>query len=145
MSERTRGIIVQPVKLPEGADFGYEYGPHAVAADHAGQAYVICQEGVGHAITADEFASCTVDGPPIDLADFIRTFGSRLDVNHYMWVRKLGGTYVVTGTYRTGRRIKAIKAQQPSSVINGLPDGTSGTVWFETPDGSRTRIRDYAN
>lgn len=138
MSERTRGIIVQPVKLPEGAEFGYGWGRHAIAFDHMGTAYIICQEGVGHAIMAADVDQCTPDGPPVDLADFIRTFGHRLDENHYMWVRKLGGTYVITGTTNSGRRFAAIRTQTPEHYVI-----TRGTLWYETPDGARTKIRDY--
>lgn len=144
MSDRTRGIIVQPVKVPEGAEFAYgPYYSHVIAQDHTGQWYIICEEGVGRPITDAELAQCTytTDMPPVDLADFVRTFGSRLETNHYMWVRKLGGTYVITGKYRSGKRIPAIRTQHPEEYV--IP--WQGTLWYETPDGTRTRIRTYVD
>lgn len=144
MSERTRGIIVQPVTVPDGALWAYgPYARHAVGFDHEGQAFLICEEGVGHAIDSDQFDLCKLDGDPIDLADHIRTFGARLDSNHYQWVRRLGGTFVVTGRTASGRRMSAIRTQRPQDVLDALPNGTSGNVWWQEPGGHRVRISDY--
>lgn len=86
-----------------------EHWAYAVAAD--GSEYLVSDEGVGWGmdddpnefgawmqsdtqfsmipsvtvtLTADEIRHVAT-GDPVDLADFIRTFGARLDRNHAMW------------------------------------------------------------
>lgn len=40
-------------------------------------------------VDVDELAQLTED--EVDLADFIRTFGGRLNANHYTWFRRVTG------------------------------------------------------
>lgn len=88
MSTRARGFIVQPVEVPADLSYG-DYYSHAVAFASDDTVHLICSEGVGCAITAEDIDRMKMVGEPMDLADFIRTFGGRLDANHYMWTRRL--------------------------------------------------------
>lgn len=104
---RNRGTIVRTFDAArEGMDrpvYAYAY---AVGTD--GRTYVICSEGVGWEVTEDrplivdtfggeyvmpltEVRERAENGTDVDLADHIRTFGSRLDSNHYMWTARLSG------------------------------------------------------
>ena len=95
-SHRTpRGIMldVLPLGIPD-SDYGYAIGTAA-----NGDLYVICTEGVGWPVSvACGFSGFTRDallesarkyGTRVDLADFVRVFGDRLEVNFRLWVRKL--------------------------------------------------------
>lgn len=78
---RMRGIMVQPVNSED-------YLPYrsAIGVDPDGQTYLICTEGVGHPIGEETFE---LVGPMVDLADWVRTFGSRLEVNFRLWAHTL--------------------------------------------------------
>jgi hypothetical protein len=104
-----------PLTGDERADAGH--APFAVA-EHGGRMYVVCHEGVGWEVTDDDplvidiyvappshiaivpkyQATLTpaevreaATGPDTDLADLVRTFGSRLESNFWMWHRTLTG------------------------------------------------------
>lgn len=83
---RKRGILVAEI-----SDTNYYEVTSALVQDVNGQGYLICTEGVGKAITQEEYdrLSHTVTGQQIDLADFIRTFGSRLEDNYHFWYNRL--------------------------------------------------------
>lgn len=101
---RTRGITVRTLDLTGmTAAPVYEY---AMATGPDGTVYVICSEGVGWQVTPDrplivdtwsgevtvildDVRTAAAAGTDVDLADHVRTFGSRLDSNHAMWVRRL--------------------------------------------------------
>jgi hypothetical protein len=76
-----------------------------------GTAYVLCTEGVGWEVTEDrplivdtfggeytltlaEVRERAERGTDTDLADFVRTFGARLDSNFYGWHRRINGANV---------------------------------------------------
>lgn len=108
---RKRGTMVRTIVMPEDRQPAYRY-----ALAWAGTtAYVICSEGVGWRVADDapltvdgyvktddglavtswdmslaEVLTASVTGDDVDLADFVRTFGSRLDSNVYMWQARLG-------------------------------------------------------
>lgn len=98
---RTRGINVTPINaaalatatVPEQvAELLTDFGVLALATGTNGTEYLVCQEGVGW-VARDAFASwlppVAADFGTVDLADFIRTFGARLDCNHADWVWRL--------------------------------------------------------
>lgn len=102
---RNRGTVVRTLTLPDGKPAPImRYALGTVGSD----VYVICSEGVGWRITEDsplyvqsmsggyelslaEVFTASVHGTDVDLADHIRTFGSRLDSNHYEWFHRLSG------------------------------------------------------
>lgn len=97
--------MVRTLVLPDNGQAPF-YG-YALAVS-AGKVYVICTEGVGWEVTSDRplfvdsmaggyelplaavMAAASL-GKTVDLADHIRTFGSRLDSNHYQWHARLTG------------------------------------------------------
>lgn len=109
---RERGTIVRTLAFPDGVHPAYVYALVWVGTD----AYVICSEGVGWKVTTDEpltvdgyrktthglaaaswdmslaeVLTASVHGRDVDLADFVRTFGDRLECNFYLWYQKLNG------------------------------------------------------
>lgn len=101
MATRTRGINVQTL------DLTVDGMTTALAFDPSGKAYVICTEGVGWevgsgfkvndydpsapAYTVSDLVHDHTTGETVDLADFVRTFGSRLEANFGTWYRTLNG------------------------------------------------------
>ena len=107
---RKRGTMVDVIDLSAYGRATYEPFAYAVAN---GKEYVICSEGVGWEVSSEKplIVDVTVEskdekgtffywetvtipvekvrelvtGETVDLADHIRTFGSRLDTNHYIW------------------------------------------------------------
>jgi hypothetical protein len=112
---RTRGIVVRTFDASSVGDNGTAgppmFAPYAYAVAADGRHYVICSEGVGWEVTDDrpltvqtyagttyelslfdvQWRAAADDASDVDLADHIRTFGSRLDANHYGWVARLSG------------------------------------------------------
>jgi hypothetical protein len=103
---RKRGITVRTFDASNGTE--RPMMTYALAHGPDGRNYVICSEGVGWEVTTDEplyvqtfsggyelslaeVFTASAHGTDVDLADHIRTFGSRLDSNHYMWHARLSG------------------------------------------------------
>lgn len=102
---RTRGITVRTLDMSDAAErpvYGY-----ALGRGNDGKTYVICTEGVGWEVTPDrplfvdtwsggydmplsEVVDRAAHGEDVDLADHVRTFGSRLESNFHMWSRRIG-------------------------------------------------------
>lgn len=101
--------------IDEGETARIGHAPYA-AAEHDGHLYVVCEEGVGWEVTdedpllIDTYVStgtgigifprfqvvlspaevrAAATGDEVDLADLIRTFGSRLEANFWVWHRTL--------------------------------------------------------
>lgn len=102
---RPRGVYVVQKDLTDAlpADFGRLMN-YALADAPDGRTYALCSEGVGWMVDADNplevegigrAATVTLDelqsapGKLVDLADFVRTFGGRLEANFSMWHWKL--------------------------------------------------------
>lgn len=110
---RKRGTMVRTFDASNGGTFSPAY--RYALAWNSTTAYVICSEGVGWEVTADrplivdgwettdggmcqveremslaEVITASVQGDDVDLADFVRTFGGRLDANVYLWQSRLG-------------------------------------------------------
>lgn len=86
MSTRKRGCVVQPVVQLD------KYGLRTtLATAHDGKLYLVNNEGVGYEIKGTQAAALDFDGMPIDLADAIRMFGSRLENNFGLWYTQLTG------------------------------------------------------
>lgn len=102
MSDRTRGTLVRTVPVSATVHPSYAYAMATVGAD----TYVICSEGVGwkvtadeplivdtllgtHVMTVDEVREAAEHGTDVDLADHVRTFGSRLESNFWGWHARL--------------------------------------------------------
>ena len=84
---RIRGHIVTTI-----SDWSEYNLPSSIVKDVDGQAYLICNEGVGRRISDSEYDVLMKSKTGVaDLADFIRVFGARLDNNHHLWVRQLEG------------------------------------------------------
>lgn len=112
-----RALATWQAARPDSAYTSMEPGfaPYAVA-EHDGVLYVICNEGVGWTVTEDSplevdlygksedsfsmlpnlTATLSVDDvrtliteEEVDLADHVRSFGSRLESNFAMWYRRL--------------------------------------------------------
>jgi hypothetical protein len=102
---RERGIMVRTLDLTgmTAAPF-YSYALATVGSE----SYVICSEGVGWLVSDDEplyvdtmagevvviladVLTAARQGADVDLADFVRSFGDRLECNFYLWHRKLNG------------------------------------------------------
>jgi hypothetical protein len=83
------------------------YG-YALAEAPDGRTYAICSEGVGWEVTEDrplivdtfaggyalslsEVTDRAERGTDVDLADFVRTFGARLESNFFQWSYRLSG------------------------------------------------------
>lgn len=70
---------------------------YALAYDKDGTGYVICSEGVGWSLfnylqgadKDDLLKQAQDEGTDIDLADFIRQFGARLESNYALWRARL--------------------------------------------------------
>lgn len=108
---RERGTVVRTFDAsPEHAGtstFGPSY-TYAYAMGPDGTEYVVCSEGVGwvvddsHPLVVDTFSggySLPLDtvrdraiaGTDVDLADHVRTFGSRLESNFWSWHYRING------------------------------------------------------
>jgi hypothetical protein len=101
-STRTRGVSVRVLRasdVPESVragmplrvrDYLLSYGSAALAQDPAGRWVALCSEGVGGDI-ADPAEWLASDAPTetVDLADYVRTFGARLESNFYVWRSRL--------------------------------------------------------
>jgi sugar/nucleoside kinase (ribokinase family) len=106
MTDRIRGIEVYP--MPEAVGGPAIYGTYALLIREDGEARMVHSEGVAYSVTDDKpwrwndyLADCpefTVAqlitlavGPepiaPVDLADWVRTFGARLESNFHQIVR----------------------------------------------------------
>jgi len=86
MSEvRERGCTVQPVAQKD------KYGLETALAmrESDGAYFLVNYEGVGYQIDGNEKVKLDEIGEPVDLADWIRTFGDRLDSNHWHWFNRL--------------------------------------------------------
>ena len=99
---RQRGVLL--TELPELKD---GLSPLYGTIDSNGRVHVLCSEGVGWTITDKPFttdfagdwtmqqiADLLTDGSErkvIDLADFIREFGFRLENNFHLWYAQLAG------------------------------------------------------
>lgn len=97
---RTRGVFVQPVSFQVD-------GMRCALGEHHGDMWVICSEGVGWEVPDEGFSvndydpDCPRwskeelrgmrDGLPVDLADWVRVFGARLETNHRLWFARLTG------------------------------------------------------
>lgn len=109
---RKRGITVRTFdagRIGDGTDERPVYSPYGIADAPDGRTYVICSEGVGWEVTADrplyvetfagrgyelslaDIRDRAASGTDVDLADHVRTFGSRLDSNHWQWFGRLSG------------------------------------------------------
>lgn len=107
--------IVAQANGQTGEHFEVSFAPYAVA-EHDGELYVICVEGVGWHVTDENPLSVDLfrkkpntiaimpslqakldpaevreltTSTEIDLADLIRRFGSRLEANFWIWHRTL--------------------------------------------------------
>lgn len=98
MSNRTRGVQVFP--LPEAASGPFD--SYALLIRRDGQVRMVHSEGVAYSVTDekpwkwnDYSADCPEFTPgelitlastaqPVDLADWVHTFGARLESNFYM-------------------------------------------------------------
>lgn len=125
-TDRPRGIKVrtldaEALKALTGASPVYSLA----YAEQGGTSYLLCSEGVGWVISESEPAEFDAWFPgmsqglcrlpfatvralatdEIDLADFIRVFGSRLESNFYGWHRRLTDTDERSVCPRCGNRI----------------------------------------
>lgn len=112
LDERTRGVTVKrlPVELRvDNMDTVLGEAPN-------GKLYVISTEGIGWGLKDGTFVTNDYDpdarkwtpeelkaaaGEEVDLADFIRTFGDRLERNFSIWRHALTGDY--DPTWRTAK------------------------------------------
>lgn len=88
---RKTGVHVIPVTVPNNP---YETMDTAIGYNlHTAEFFIICSEGVGYEIPAREAMGYVLASGrcSVDLSRFIRTFGARLDGNHHLWYRRLGG------------------------------------------------------
>jgi hypothetical protein len=83
--DRRRGCIVQPIAQKD------KYGLETALAvrESDGANFLVNFEGVGYSIPGTEAVKLDAIGEPVDLADWIRTFGARLDSNHWHWYNRL--------------------------------------------------------
>lgn len=96
MTDRARGIYVYP--MPEAVTGPYDRYALLVRAD--GEMRMVHTEGVAYSVTAEkpwrwndytpseaftrEELIAHIEADPVDLADWVRTFGARLENNFYL-------------------------------------------------------------
>lgn len=94
-NDRTRGVFVHPMRTNlDCMEMAYAYDPK-----DSSSVYILCTEGVGWHVTPDkpdsEFGTVQAilandaNKPEIDLADFVRSFGARLESNFWLWHARL--------------------------------------------------------
>lgn len=98
MSDRTRGIQVYP--MPEAVGGPPIFGVYALLVREDGEMRMVHREGVAYKVDAEtpwrwnDYTECptftkgelilaAVGVEPVDLADWVRVFGSRLECNFH--------------------------------------------------------------
>lgn len=103
LASRTRGVKVYAIgQHPYYAPYGCAYAVSNPRDNGSCDDYLICSEGVGTKLNADRddnlardireqyYAKCdTGECKTVDLADFVRVFGDRLEANFRLWYREL--------------------------------------------------------
>ncbi len=97
---RTRGIMVYP--MPEAVTGGYD--AYALLVREDGDVRMVHSEGVAYVVSEEkpwtwndfspacpsyspaDLITLAIQSPPVDLADWIRTFGHRLESNFHQIV-----------------------------------------------------------
>lgn len=89
---RPTGVLLQRL------DLTVDDLPVAVGVAPDGTVYLICTEGVGWEVKDEGFEGKSPEdlqdlttGELVDLADWVRVFGARLESNFWLWFNRLGG------------------------------------------------------